>query len=472
MSHSANSAQLTAPATADAAPAEVAPADAAAAGTAGKRGVVRGLLEERFPWLVWALWPLAILTAGHKVWASYESGTTDDFTTVWEAINRFRAGVPVYSEDYTTTDPHYLYFPGGTMLLSPLASLSSFDAARTWYIVSNTVAIIVALAILAHMIYLARGWSDSWRGSLSGMLWPLSVFLLFNTEAVKNNLLFANINGVLLLLGAIFLYFLLRPGILPQVLGGIALGLAITVKPQFIVLLFLPFFRRQWVGLLSAVLIPVTLNVLAWELMAEPQGFLDNLLPHLEEVRDFANSSILGVGIYFGASDGTIWLWRILIGLLVAAGAFALLVWRNSPDPAEQVMWAFTTSSLLLTGVFLVSSLGQMYYSLLLAPLLLTAFLPRSTMHNPIAWLGVYLCLAIDSWYSDEWIWTGRILETLRGTVGWALLVISMSVSALVWLFGRPGGGRHRQAGRGELADARSEEYGGSRSALDSNSEH
>ena len=86
--------------------------------------------DERFPWVSWALWPLAILTALHKIWASYESGTTDDFTTVWEALNRFWSGVPVYSEDYTTTDPHYLYLPGGTMLLSPLSALGNFDAAR------------------------------------------------------------------------------------------------------------------------------------------------------------------------------------------------------------------------------------------------------------------------------------------------------------------------------------------------------
>ena len=153
--------------------------------------------------------------------------------------------------------------------------------------------------------------------------------------------------------------------------------------------------------------------------------------------------------MYFGASTATIWFWRILAAVLVLIGAFTLLPWRNSARPGDRAMWAFTTSSLLLIGVFLVSSLGQMYYSLLIVPLLFTAFLRRSTVHNPVAWLGVYLCLAIDSWYSDQWFWAGRIFETLRGTVGWMLLLISISISALIWLLNRStpsiSGGRHRK---------------------------
>ena len=413
----------------------------------GSASMIR--FDERFPWVSWALWPLAILTALHKIWASYESGTTDDFTTVWEALNRFWSGVPVYSEDYTTTDPHYLYLPGGTMLLSPLSALGNFDAARAVYVFGNAIAIVIALGLLSHIIYAARGWSETWLGSLSGALLPLSIIAVFNTEAVKNNLLFANINGVLLLLATLFLYFLLRDGISSQVFSGLALGLAITIKPQFIVLLFLPFFRRQWLSLAAALVLPIVCNVVGWVLMAEPQGFVDNLVPHLGEVRDFANSSIVGVGVYFGASAATIWLWRILAAVLVLIGAFTLLPWRRSTRHEDRVMWAFTTSSLLLIGVFLVSSLGQMYYSLLIVPLLFTAFLRRSTVHNPVAWLGVYLCLAIDSWYSDRWFWAGRIFETLRGTVGWMLLLISVSITALIWLLNRSTpptlSGRHRK---------------------------
>ena len=427
-----------------------APASAMPTRDESRRGNARTTrFDERFPWVSWALWPLAILTALHKIWASYESGTTDDFTTVWEAVNRFWSGVPVYSEDYTTTDPHYLYLPGGTMLLSPLSALGSFEAARTLYIFGNAIAIVIALGILSHIIYTARGWSKTWLGSLSGALWPLSIVAVFNTEAVQNNLLFANINGVLLLLATLFLYFLLRGGTTSQVFSGLALGLAITIKPQFVVLLFLPFFRRQWLSLVAALLLPIACNIVGWTLMAEPQGFFDNLVPYLGEVRDFANSSIVGVGVYFGASTATIWFWRILAAVLVLIGAFTLLPWRNSTRPGDRAMWAFTTSSLLLIGVFLVSSLGQMYYSLLIVPLLFTALLRRSTMHNPVAWLGVYLCLAIDSWYSDQWFWAGRIFETLRGTVGWMLLLISITISALIWFLNRPtpsiSGGRHRK---------------------------
>lgn len=376
---------------------------------------------------VWALWPIAVMTAIHKVWFAFNNHATDDFTTVWNAILRFRTGVPVYSEDYATVDPHYLYFPGGTLLLSPLSLMPSFSIGRAFYIGANAASTVLALGILSYLVAHAKNHRSPWRDAITGIVWPASIIVLFNTEAVRNTLLFSNINGVLLLLEVLFLWFLIsRKGWA----AGIALGLAITIKPQFLPLLFLPLVKRQWGALATGIGIPIVFNLAAWSLMTQPQDFFSKLLPYLDEVRDFANSSIIGLGTYFGVPEPVIWLWRIFAALLVLAGVFVLLKWRDS----DNFMWASTTSSLLLLGVFLVSSLGQMYYSMLFAPLFFTVLLHRSVMHNPIAWLGAYFCLSIDIWMSDKWIWPGRIFEYTRGTIGWMLLLIAISITAVMWL--------------------------------------
>ena len=65
-------------------------------------------------------WPLAVLLVFHRVFVLARAGhATDDFTTVWSAARRFVERVPVYSEIYEHVDPHYLYNPGATLLLSP-----------------------------------------------------------------------------------------------------------------------------------------------------------------------------------------------------------------------------------------------------------------------------------------------------------------------------------------------------------------
>lgn len=372
---------------------------------------------------------------------------TDDFTTVWDALHRFVDGVPVYDENYSFVDPHYLYSPGGTLLMSPLALMPSWDVGRLLFIIANGIAVLLALAILTRLA----------RRPLTGPVLPVAAFLVFATESVTNTLLFSNINGALLLMMVAFLWWLLigsgdvswrfGPGTgdrnrLASVLAGIAVGLAITVKPQFAVLLFLPLARRQWSAIVAGVAVPVVFNIAAWPMMAQPSDYIEKLVPYLSEVRDYANSSVSGVGVYFGMDEWMVLVMRGIFALGVAVAVLGLLRWRDS-DP---LMWAATTSGILMTGVFLVSSLGQMYYSMMLLPMIFTVFCRFSVMHNPVTWFGVYWCLAYDSWHSDRWEWPGRIIEYTRGTVGWGLIILAAAASVVVWLVSdwRQHHGRHR----------------------------
>lgn len=363
------------------------------------------------------MWPMAIFSFVHKVLLIPQNKhTTDDFTTVWAAVNRFTSGVPVYSENYATVDPHYLYFPGGTLLLSPMALLPEASAGRFAYVLANGLAIVAALAVLTVLFGF----------SLRGGVWPTAIFGLFATEAVFNTLLFSNNNGLLLLLMVGFLALMLRGR---RVAAGILIGLAITVKPQFLPLLALPFVRRQFSTVIAGLAVPILFNLAAWPLMVDPGAFFSVLLPYLGEVRDYANSSIPGVVAYFGLPAWVSLVWRGIAAVCVLAALAGLWTQRKR----DELMWAASSACVLLIGVFLISGLGQMYYSMLLVPLLFTVTRVRSAMHNPVAWAGVYWCLSSDVWQSDRWFWPSRVLEYARGTAGWSLLLIAIAASAVVW---------------------------------------
>ena len=179
-----------------------------------------------------AAWPVAVLLVVHRVFIIARNGTpTDDFTTVYNAVARMSSSQPVYEQAYNHVDPLYLYTPGATLLLAPLGHLD-FSLARGLFIVANAAAIIAALAVLTLIV----------DRKLTSPVWPVSIALAFVTESVTNTLAFTNINGVLLLCLAVFLWAFLRAERTPQLgwVAGVVIGLAIVIKPQFAPLLFRP----------------------------------------------------------------------------------------------------------------------------------------------------------------------------------------------------------------------------------------
>ncbi|MCK7636910.1 glycosyltransferase family 87 protein [Corynebacterium pygosceleis] len=362
-------------------------------------------------------WPLSLMLIVHRILVlSVNGSVTDDFSTVYYALRRFHDGVPIYNEVYHHVDPHYLYSPGATLVLSPLGLLTDFDSARMWFICLNAAAIVAALGVLTRMFGYA----------LSSAVFPGAVFFAYLTEAVRNTLVFSNINGILLLALAGYLYCLIHER---RWAAGILIGLAILVKPIFAPLLFLPFVLANWRTVLTGLALPVIANAVAWPLVPGAGDYVTRTMPYLREVRDYANSSLPGIATYYGMPWWQEKFWFVFFAAVVAVGVIVLLRWRYT-DP---LLWMTTTSALLLAGVFLLSSLGQMYYSMLLFPLLFTVLLRRSVMHSPVAWVAVYCFLSADVWFSDEWLDLGRAAHYLKPTVGWALIVLTISVAAVVW---------------------------------------
>ncbi|MDT5079267.1 MAG: arabinofuranan 3-O-arabinosyltransferase, partial [Mycobacterium sp.] len=236
------------------------------------------------------LWPAAIISIIHR---SYVLGTngyiTDDFGPVYRAVINFKLGLDIYNEHFDQVDPHYLYPPGGTLLLAPFGYLP-VDASRYWFITFNTIAIVVAAYFLLRLF----------KFSVASVAAPALLLAMFCTESVTNTLVFTNINGCIMLCEVLFFRWLLDGKVNHQWLAGIAVGLTLVIKPSLAPLLLLPLLNRQWRALVTAFFVPLLFNAVGWFMVSDPMNFVRGTVPYIFSVRDYFNSSIQGNGIYYG----------------------------------------------------------------------------------------------------------------------------------------------------------------------------
>ncbi|WP_448429252.1 arabinofuranan 3-O-arabinosyltransferase [Mycolicibacterium sp. XJ2546] len=357
------------------------------------------------------LWPIAIMAIIHRSYVLATNGyITDDFGPVYRAMVAFKMGQDIYNAQFDHVDPHYLYPPGGTLIMAPFGYLP-VDASRYWFIFFNTLAIVLAAYFLLRLF----------KFTLASVAAPALLLAMFCTESVTNTLVFGNINGVLLLLEVLFFRWLLSGVRSHEWWAGVAIGLTLVVKPLLAPLLLLPLLNRQWRSLVTAFALPVVFNIAAWPLISDPMSFVTRTLPYILSTRDYFNSSILGNGVYYGLPMWLIMVLRIAFVVLGAASLWLLYRYYRTRDP---LFWMLTSSGVLLITSWLVLSLGQGYYSMMLFPFLMTVVLPNSVLRNWPAWLGIYGFMTMDRWLLGHWPTTGRALEYLKITYGWSLVVI------------------------------------------------
>ena len=357
------------------------------------------------------LWPIAILLIVHRSYVLATNGyITDDYGPVYRAVVNFKMGWDIYNEHFDQVDPHYLYPPGGTLLMAPFGYLP-VDASRYWFITFNTIAIVIAACLLVRLF----------NYKLGSVALPALIVAMFCTESVVNTLVFGNINGCILLLEVLFLRWLLDGKVNHQWWAGVAIGLSLVVKPLLGPLLLLPLLNRQWRALGTALLVPLVFNVAAWPLISDPMNFVTRTLPYIFSIRDYFNSSIQGNGVYYGLPMWLILLLRIAFLVLAVASLWLLYRYYRSRDP---LFWMATSSGVLLIASYLVLSLGQGYYSMMLFPFLMTVVLPNSVLRNWPAWLAIYGFMSADRWLLGHWPTTGRYLEYMKFTFGWCLMLI------------------------------------------------
>ncbi len=357
------------------------------------------------------LWPIAILLIIHRSYVLATNGyITDDYGPVYRAVVNFKMGWDIYNEHFDYVDPHYLYPPGGTLLMAPFGYLP-VDASRWWFVTFNTIAIVIAAYLLIRLF----------NFTFTSVAFPALLVAMFCTESVINTLVFANINGCVLLLELLFFHWLLDGKTSHQWWAGVAIGLSLVVKPVLAPLLLLPLLNRQWRAVVTAILVPVVFNAAAWPLVSDPMNFVTRTLPYIFSTRDYFNSSILGNGVYYGLPMWLIMLLRITFAALAIVSLWLLYKYYRTRDP---LFWFCTSSGVLLIASWLVLSLGQGYYSMMLLPFLMSVVLSNSVIRNWVAWLAIYGFMSADRWLMWHWPTTGRALEYLRVTYGWCLMLV------------------------------------------------
>ena len=358
-----------------------------------------------------ALWPLAVMSIIHRSYVLASNGyITDDFGPVYRAVINFKLGLDIYNEHFDYVDPHYLYPPGGTLLMAPFGYFPVF-ASHNWFVFFNTVAMIIAACLLVRLF----------KFPLSSVALPALLLAMFCTESVTNTIVFTNINGCILLLEVLYFRWMLSGKVSHQWWAGVAIGLSLVVKPLLLVLLLIPVLNRHWRVLVTACAVPLVFNAVAWPLVADPMNFVRRTVPYILGTRDYFNSSILGNGVYYGLPTWLILFLRLLFVILTVISLLLLYRYYRTRDP---LFWMLTSSGVLLVASWLVLSLAQGYYSMMLFPFLMTVVLPNSVVRNWPAWLATYGFLTMDRWLMWRWPTTGRYLEYMKISYGWSLLLV------------------------------------------------
>ncbi|MFI6866668.1 glycosyltransferase family 87 protein [Nocardia sp. NPDC050406] len=357
--------------------------------------------------LNFALWPFAILTVLNRVFIKAVNGNiTDDYRPVYNASLAFLNHQPVYTANFDSTDPHYLYPPSGTLLIAPLAILDP-EKSRWCFILLNAAAIILAGYLLLRLFDF----------TLKSVAAPALLLAMFMSETVINTLVFTNVNGCVLLAEVVFIQLLLKRR---DLWAGVAMGLTIAVKPVLAPMLLIVLVRGQWKVFVTAIGVPVALTAIAWPMMKDAKDFFTHTLPYLAESRDYFNSAIVGNAAYYGVADWLTWIIRLAMAAIVLISLWLLYRYYRE----EELFFVCTATGVLLTAQWLLGSLGQMYYSMLLFPFLMTVVLRNSVLRNWPAWVAVFGFMSYDKWLSDRWQSTGRTVEYLRTTFGWGLLLV------------------------------------------------
>ncbi|TVU56580.1 DUF2029 domain-containing protein [Corynebacterium aurimucosum] len=348
--------------------------------------------------------------------------TGSDFDPIWNAVDKYVHGRPVYDEDYSTLDPHYLYSPGATFLLGPIGWLPGRDIARTIMMWLGAASIFSALWLLAASV------AARYRGQVFAVL--VIVACTFN-EPVRSTLSLTNINGFLFLLQVLFALLtikMLRRGWRASlkswvaVAAGIILGVAMTIKPQFLALAVVSLLSGHITVLVVAGVFMAVVFLAGWLTMARPQDYVDRLLPYLGQARDYNNGSIEGVGRQLGWSEAAITGSTVAFLVVVALSLVAL--WRYKSE--QPVVWVYCSLGVLFAGVLMTTGLMQGYYCIWLLPVIATVVIPGSPARTLLI-VVVWWCL-VSSAAPPEGLWApAEAIIRWRSSLAWVALPLIMA---------------------------------------------
>ena len=252
---------------------------------------------------------------------------TDDFKPVYRAVLNFRHGWDIYNEHFDYVDPHYLYPPGGTLMMAPFGYLP-FAPSRYLFIADQhrrhrDRRVLAAADVQLHPV-------------LGGRARPAAGHVLHrNRDQHAGFHQHQRLHPAGWRCCSCAGCWTARAS--RQWWAGLAIGLTLVVKPVLWPLLLLPLLNRQWRALVAAFVVPLVINLAAWPLVSHPMDFVTRTVPYILGIRDYFNSSIEGNGVYFGLPTWLIVFLRILFTLLAIGSSVAAVPLLPHPRPAVLV---------------------------------------------------------------------------------------------------------------------------------------
>lgn len=251
-----------------------------------------------------------------------------DFRSYYDAAGHLLAGRPLYF-----TPPFYfVYAPAVALLFIPFRALGLHPAMLAWYAVNVALVCLLWRLLVREMGPLRRGLSV--------------VFFLASGFALERELHVGNVNllNLVLCLAAVGLVQRAR-----WMAGGLALALAVLIKPQN-GLLLLPLARRQ------PRVVPVLAGALALQAFLPlpfygAAGTVDVHRQYLKMILAFQQGSAVPGFFKFSATTAGL-LHRLLdpllpgdprallqaAGLLIAVGLIVFLTWRRTDPPGAEAL--------------------------------------------------------------------------------------------------------------------------------------
>jgi arabinofuranan 3-O-arabinosyltransferase len=303
--------------------------------------------------------PLYIRTLGDK-------GLAWDLLTTWRAERVFAHGGAPYAVKA------FLYPPSSLLLFRPLAALSSHEL-KVVGLAATVVVAWAAVMLSAEAIGL-RWW---------GITSAVTILLLSFTQAMTGELGLENVTVLCFLALAAFFFLSIRDH---WVLGGVAIGLSLAIKPLLLPVLLVFLLARQWRGFAAAAGVPVALNLLALAFVANPSQVFSKLPSLLDRTGTGValNSAWVDVSRTLALPVGVSVTLRVVTVAVVLVGTW--WAWHVLDDRVFRIV---TSSSLLLIGAYLAGTLSEYHFMLTLVPLAMTAVLPRSPIRTIGGALGM-----------------------------------------------------------------------------------
>ncbi|HTF53020.1 MAG TPA: glycosyltransferase family 87 protein [Pseudonocardia sp.] len=260
-----------------------------------------------------------------------------DFDSFWSSAVALRQHTDLYRTGslLPNLDPPVL-----AVLLSPLTELDVLPAYRLFALLT-TVMVVGASVAVAEWTGLSARWA------------AVAVAALLLSAPLQSTVALGQVYG-LLAVALTVAWVAERRGRLGW--SGVALGLAIALKPSLLPLLLWPVVRRRWRSLLAALAagaVATAVGVVAagWSAIGDWLGLLRTV-----QVTGFLDNDSL-------AALAVRWHLPAWVGYLVAAALLVVTLWRARRRP-EHAIWSITAAALLLAPI------AWNNYLVLLAPAL------------------------------------------------------------------------------------------------------